>query len=182
MQQHVGRARRVGARVVADDAVPAVDRLDRIALEPGVEIVAGGVGEEIEQLTLHVEAEAAQPVGDAAGLDQLGDGRERMALDHIRRRFEREGAQHIGYRFEPRLIGVEPLGIARGEFRDFLVRLAAACLQVAPVIERQEIRDLPLDDAQAMLGEPQVGDHLRAEQRDRVGGNRVAETRERILP
>ena len=153
MQQHVGRARRVGARVVADDAVPAVHRLDRIALEPGVEIVAGRIGEEIEQLALHVEAETAQPVGDAAGLDEFRDGRERMALDHVRRRFERERAQHVGHALEPRLIGVEPLGIARGKLRDFLVRLAAACLEVAPVIERQEIRDVPLDDAQAVLGE-----------------------------
>ena len=66
MQQHVGRARRVGARVVADDAVEAIDGLDRIALEPAVEIVAGRVGEEIEQFALQVEAEMAQPVGDAA--------------------------------------------------------------------------------------------------------------------
>ena len=86
MQQHIGRARRVGARVVPDDAVQAVDRLDRIALEPGVEIVAGRVGEEVEQLALQIEAEVAQPVGDAAGLDQLGDRRERMALDDVRRR------------------------------------------------------------------------------------------------
>ena len=65
MQQHIGRARRVGARVIADDAVEAVGRLDRIALEPAVEIVAGRIGEEIEQFALQVEAEMAQPVGDA---------------------------------------------------------------------------------------------------------------------
>ena len=41
MQQHVGRARRVGARIVADDAVESVGRLDRRAFEPAVEIVAG---------------------------------------------------------------------------------------------------------------------------------------------
>ena len=85
-----------------------------------------------------------------------------MALDHVRRRFERQRPQHVGHRFEPRLIGVEPLRVARGELRHFLVGLAAACLEVAPVIERQEIRDLPLDNTQAVLGEPQVGDHLGA--------------------
>jgi hypothetical protein len=153
MQQHVRGARRVRARVVADDPVPAVHRLDRVALEPGVEIVAGGVSEEIEQLALHVEAEAAQPVGDAAGLDEFRDRRERMALDHVRRRFQRERAQHVGNGIEPRLIGVEPLGIARGKLRHFLVRLATTCLEVAPVIERQKVRDVPLNDAQALLGE-----------------------------
>ena len=58
VQQHVGRARRVGARVVADDAVEAVGRLDRIALEPAVEIVAGRVREQVEQLALQVERRA----------------------------------------------------------------------------------------------------------------------------
>ena len=66
MQQHVGRARRVGAGVVADDAVETVGGLDRRALEPVIEIVAGRVGEQVEQFALQVEPEMAQPVGDAA--------------------------------------------------------------------------------------------------------------------
>ena len=76
-----------------------------------------------------------------------------MAFDDVRRRLQHERAQHVGDRLEPRLIGVEPLGIARGEFRDFLARPAAADLEIAAVIERQEVRDPALDDAQAMLGE-----------------------------
>ena len=46
MQQHVGGARGVGARVGSDDAVEAEDRLDRIALEPVVEQVARRAGED----------------------------------------------------------------------------------------------------------------------------------------
>ena len=175
MQQHIGRAQRVGACVIPDHAVPAVDSLDRIALEPAIEIVAGRIGEEIEQLALQIEAEPAQPVGDTAGLDQLGDRRERMAFDDVRRRLERKRAQHIRDRFEPRLVGIEPFGIARGKLRHLLVGAPTAHFEIAPVIERQKIRDAALDDAQAMLGKPQVGDHLGIEQRDRVGGDRVAE-------
>ena len=108
MQQHVGRARRVGARVVADDAVEAVGGLDRRALEPAVEVMPGGRGEQVEQFALQVEAEPAQPVREPAGLDQLGDRGERMTLDDIRRRLQRERAQHVGDRFEPRRIVIEP--------------------------------------------------------------------------
>ena len=32
-----------------------------------------------------------------------------------------------------------------------------------------------------VLGEPQIGDHLRIEQRDRVGGDRIAEARMKLL-
>ena len=175
VQQHIGRARRVGARIVADDAVEAVRRLDRRTLEPVIEIVAGRIGEEVEQLALQVEPEMAQPVRDAPALDQLRDRRERMTFDDVRRRFQHERAQHVGDRLEPRLIGIEPVGIARGKLRDLLARAPAADLEIAPVIERQEIRDSALDDAQPVLGEPQIGDDLRVEQRDRVGGDRIAE-------
>jgi hypothetical protein len=35
---------------------------------------------------------------------------------------EHERAQHVRDRLEPRLIGLEPLGVARGELRDLLAR------------------------------------------------------------
>ena len=53
MQQHVGRTRGIGTRVIADDAVESVSRLDGGALEPPVEIVAGGFDEQIQQLATH---------------------------------------------------------------------------------------------------------------------------------
>ena len=40
---------------------------------------------------------------------------------------------------------------------------------------------LALDDAQAVVGELQIGDDLRVQQRDRVGGDRVAEARMKFL-
>ncbi len=100
-----------------------------------------------------------------------------MALDDIRRRLERERAQHVGHGFKPSRIRIQPLRVARGKLRHLLARAPTADFQIAPVIERQKIRDAPLDDAQAMLGKPQIGDDFRIEQRDRVGGDRIAKSR-----
>ena len=104
-----------------------------------------------------------------------------MPLDHVRRRLQHQRAQHVGDRLQPRLIGIEPAGIARGKLRDFVMRASAADLEIAPVIERQEIRDSAFDDAQPMLREPQIGDHFRIEQRHRVGGDRIAEARMKLF-
>src|SRR5262249_29179556 len=49
MQQHIGRAGRIRARVITDDAVEPVGGFDRRALEPAVEISAGRIGEEIDE-------------------------------------------------------------------------------------------------------------------------------------
>ena len=125
-----------------------------------VEIVAGRIGEEIEQLALQVQPKMAQAVRDAARLDEFGNRGERMSLNDIGRRFQRKRAQHIGDCFKPRRIGVDPLGVARGKLRDLVARPAAAGFQITPVIQREEIRNAPLDDAQAMFGKPQVCDHL----------------------
>ena len=55
VQQHIGAARRVGARVVADDGIEAVERLERIALEPVVEDLARTAREELVQFALRGE-------------------------------------------------------------------------------------------------------------------------------
>ena len=95
----------------------------------------------------------------------------------VRRCFQHECAQHVRDRLQPRLIGIDLPGIADGEFRDFLTRPAAADLQIAAVVERQEIRDSALDDAQSVLGKPQISNDLGIEQRHRVGRDRIAEAR-----
>lgn len=45
VQQHIGAARRIRAGIVADHCVKAVQRLQRIALEPVVEDGSGAAGE-----------------------------------------------------------------------------------------------------------------------------------------
>ncbi len=46
MQQHIGRAGRIGLRVVADHRVEAVHRLHRIGFEPAIQIIGGRFGEQ----------------------------------------------------------------------------------------------------------------------------------------
>jgi hypothetical protein len=146
-----------------------------------IEIAAGRGGEEIKQLALEIEAEMPQPVGDAAALYELRNRRERMPFDHIRRGLQHERAQHVRDRLQSRLVAIDPLGVARGELRDFRLRPAAADLEILPVIERQEIRDLSLDNAQSMLGQPQISNDLGIEQRHCVGCDRIAEAGMKLL-
>ena len=55
VQQHIGAARRVGTRVVADDGIEAVERLERIALEPVIEDLARAAREQLVQFALRSE-------------------------------------------------------------------------------------------------------------------------------
>src|ERR1700722_7451077 len=52
VEKHIARARRIGAFVSSNDSVKAEDRLDRIALEPLVEDIAGRAGEKFEKIAL----------------------------------------------------------------------------------------------------------------------------------
>jgi hypothetical protein len=52
VQQHIGRARRVRAGEVADHGVEAEAGLDRVALEPAVQEIAGALGEQVQQVAL----------------------------------------------------------------------------------------------------------------------------------
>ena len=78
---------------------------------------------------------------------------------------------------EPRLIGVEALGVAGGEFRDLGFRAAGCDLEIAPVGQRQEVRQGTLDDAEPVAVKLEIADDLGFEKRDGVGGDRIAETR-----
>src|SRR6202035_1131143 len=69
VHENIGRARRVGARIIADDAVEAEGGLDRSAFEPAIEEIAGRGREEIEQIPLQVEPEGSHSVGYPTGLD-----------------------------------------------------------------------------------------------------------------
>jgi hypothetical protein len=73
VQENIGRGRRVGARIIADDTVEAESGLDRRAFEPAVEEIAGGGRKEIEQIPLQVEPEGSNSFGYPAGLEKFGD-------------------------------------------------------------------------------------------------------------
>ena len=175
MQQHVGRARRIRARVVADDAVEAVHRLERLALEPVIQIVAGGHREQRQQLAPRAHVEPPQAAADARRAHQLRQRRAPAAFEHVRRRGQRQLPQHVRDGLEPLGVFGQAGRIARREARHLRLRAALAGEQIAAVGGRQEVGAAPLDDAQAVAGEIEVADDLRVQERDRIGGDRVAE-------
>ena len=62
VQHHIGRARGVGARIIADDGVEAEQRLDEVAFKPLVQHLAGRAGEQIEQAALLLQRQLSQDV------------------------------------------------------------------------------------------------------------------------
>ena len=79
VQQHIGRARRVGARIVADDAVEPVGGLDRRALEPAVEIIARRLHEQVEQLAAQGHVEPGDAPAEPRTAQELRQGLEPTA-------------------------------------------------------------------------------------------------------
>ena len=55
MHENIGRTGRIGACIIADDAVEPEGCLDGRAFEPAVEEIAGGSREKIEKVPLQVE-------------------------------------------------------------------------------------------------------------------------------
>ncbi len=96
MQQHIGRARRIGARVIADDRIEAEGGFDRVALEPMIEKIAGGRGEDVEKIAVALKPHAAQPIGEPPGFQEFAQRADKIAFDDIGRRLKHEVAQKIG--------------------------------------------------------------------------------------
>ncbi len=182
MQQHIGRAGRVGAAEIADDAVPAERRLDRIALEGAVEIIAGRHGEQIEQFALQIDAQGPHPVAEAGRLDHFGQGvHPAAAAGDVRRRAQHQLAQNVGDRLRAGVVDIEHLGVLGREFSDFLLGDTAAGAQGPAIGQRDEIGDLALDHLEAVLRQLEIGDHLGIEQRHGIGGHRILEPRMEFL-
>src|SRR6478672_5283494 len=139
VQQHVGGAGRIRARVVADDAIETVHGLDWVALEPAVEVVPGGHRKQRQQLAPLRHVELAQTAAEARRAYQLGQRRAPAALQHVRRRREDDVAQHVRDALEAlRVIG-QARGVARREARHLLLGASAAAEEVAAVRGGQEV-------------------------------------------
>ena len=182
VQQHVGRARRVGAREVADDGVEAERRLDRRAVEPAVEHVARALGEEVEEVAPLGQRQPAQAPAGAREVDE----RRRVAHDagaDVGRRDAEHAAQDGGDAVEHRVVARQRVGVAAGEPGDLRLRggETAAHLQEAALRQRQEVREWALAHDEPVRGEVQVARDLRVEQADRVARRRVAEARVELL-
>ncbi len=170
VQQDVGRPRRPGTGVVADDGVEAEGRLDRVGLEPAVEHVTGTLGEEVEDVALPRQVQRAKPPRRLPGVEQ----RVHAAAD-VRRSRQQQPAQHVGDAFEHRVVRRQRLGVAAGEFRDLRLRRGQAPTeeQMPAVGQRQEIGYRPQDDPEPVFREPEVADHPRIEEADGVACGRV---------
>ena len=182
MQQHVARAGSIWAVVGSDDSVEAEDRLDRIALEPLVEHVAGGAGEKLDEVALPFEVERTQTVSDFGGVHEGAElSAKPLPRLQIGRRVQRERTQHIRQAFETRLVSVEPSGVVSGKLGHLVFRPPRAHLQIAPVGQGQEIRQRAFDDAEPMTIKLKVADDCRVQKRDGVGGDRIAEAGVKFL-
>src|SRR3984957_14367615 len=141
MEQPVAGASRIAAVVGSNDAVEAEDRLDRFALEPLVEDVAGRAGEKFEKVALPFEAERTQAVSDFGRLNEGAEiGGEPLSGRQIGRRLKGECAQYVGQALEPRFVGLELGGVAGGALGDLRLRPPWRDLQIARVGQGRESR------------------------------------------
>ncbi len=181
VQQHIGRSGGIGARIVADHAVKSVGRLDRGALEPGVEIVSGRLDEQIQKLAPHRQIQFRDALALARAAQQFRQRRKPSAGRDVRRRLQHQIAQHVGDDVQPFAIRRQALRIARRELCDLLCGYARADLQIAGLVQRQEVGQLAFDDAQTMTRQVQIPNDLRIEQRHRVGRHGIAKARMKLL-
>ncbi len=175
MQQHVGRTGCIRTGVVADHAVETEQRLHRLALEPAVQVLAGRDGEQIQQFLAQGFVQRMQPAPQARGAQQFRQRLPPTAIGQVGGWLQRQRAQHVGNRIEAGLVGRQPLGVAGREPGEFGAGLAAAGQQVATFGQRQEVVATTLDHPQAVAGQIQIGNDPRLQQRDRIGGDRIAE-------
>ncbi len=86
VQQHVGRTWRVRAGVVADDAVEAEQGLDRVALEPTLQVLGGRDAEQVQQFLAQAGTQRMQAAAEAAGTQQFRQRLPPAAVGNVRRR------------------------------------------------------------------------------------------------
>jgi hypothetical protein len=116
-----------------------------------------------------------------AVVNAFAAGANAKAGEQVRRRAQHELPQHVRDVLELAREPVERIRIMGAEPRDRRLRPSLAGEEIAAVGRGQKILRTPLDDSQALLGEPQVPDHLRIEQAHGVGRDRILETRMEFL-
>ena len=153
VEEDVGRARIVGAGIIADDGVEAEQGLDDVGVEIAVEDVGGGLGEEIEQVALLLGASWRAPHCRASAPPARRRGRRRHWAGRAissRAGWRRPSRARPNKRHSPRRPSGEWRAISRaGE-------AAAAGEEMVGAERRQEIVDLAQHDLQAVLVEPHV--------------------------
>ena len=175
VQHDIGGAGGIRTGVVADDGVEPEQRLDEIVREGVVQHLARRTREQIEQQALIVQRQPAENIGRTQRVEAFTNRAGAEAIDKVGRRPQHELAEHVGDGFELRREAVVAIGIAGVELFDGGPRAAFAREQIAAIRRWQEILRAPLDDPQPVIVQAQVGDDLRIEQADGIGGDRIAE-------
>ncbi len=172
MQQHVGAAGRIRARVAADDRIEAEGRFERGVLEPAVEQVARAAREELEHRALRRQRQRTE------GMTHAERGAEVAPATQVRRRrLQQQRAQQVDRLADVRVIGGQSRGVAgaaRGDGASGVGRggaereTAARCFH-QPVLQRA------LEDREAVFGQTQILLDPGMQQADGVARRRVAE-------
>ncbi len=112
VQQHVSGTRRVRTRIVADHAVKSVGRLDRRALEPGIEIVSRRFHEQIQQFAPHRQIQLGDAFGLTRAAQQFRQRCQPAARRDIRRSLQHQIAQDVGDDLQTLPIRRQAFGVA----------------------------------------------------------------------
>ena len=161
VEQHVCGARHGGRRHRADDGVGRERDLELLGLEPAVQDGPRGAGEDLDRLRsgrpeLEKAPSQLRQLRQVAGPQRpgVGGGAQQGGLDEI------------GHPLEHRLVARQRRGVARRELRHLAARqfLVRSHQQEAAVRERREGRGAARQELEAVPGELQVPDDLRAQQ------------------
>ncbi len=175
VQQNVGGTGRVRTCIVPDDGIEAEPGLHEFAPEPGIEIIGGRFGQQLEQGAQIFRREPAKSVADPASSERFSQRCQLCSVGEVRRRLQDQLAQHIGTRVERPVEGVISFRIASTELRDTVFGATLGSEQIAAVQGGKEILRATLDNLQPMLEEAKIGDDLGVQQAYGVGRDRVSE-------
>ena len=173
MQQNVGGSRRTHAEESSDDSRRRHRGLEHVGFKPLVQEVDGAHGHQLHLVVLVLAGHALKAAADEQQLHQFsGIERRRIGRHHAQDRLHE--AAHGLHRFAEFVVS---LGVNFRVPRDLAMRLAvivdppqivAAGHGSESAVERQ--------DFQAMAGQIEVANDLRAQQRDYVGAHRELES------
>ncbi|CEG07278.1 hypothetical protein BN961_00665 [Afipia felis] len=166
---------------MANDGVEAEQRLDEVALEPVVQHFACRQREQIEQQPLMLQRKPAQDVAALQCVEGFAQRVERKSFRDVGGRAQQELPQHVGDDLKFTVESVDVQRIVLVQFCDRLMGAPLAGEQIAAIGGGKKILRAPLDDAQAMAREIQLGDHAWVQQAHGVGRDRIAEAGVKLL-
>ncbi len=178
VQQHVGGAGGARSQEGPDDAAGRLGGLERIELEPLVQIVRRAHGHELVERVEFFRAQRAEVPGELQHALEIG-GRQRRRIrgQHAENRLHRHG--HVVHQAaeQHRRLGVP--GRVPGQLPAGQVGIDPGA-QIVAVVERHD-GALQRENLEPVPGQLEVADDLGAEQAHHIGKDRELESREDLL-